>query len=249
MTRIARTALSMLATVALITPGIATAQAAGATAHSYETAKGCLTAAGVYYIFSDDASAEQSDAYARQVDFWLGEFRAADGNHEADLDAMMDADYARLQELEGGKPATEILAQFADTFNACSDKWGGQVARKIESPDPVKNFTMEESQTCLFSTIAVMLVAARDPNADLDALELSGEFWANEADKYGDLPEDELAALNARADDMIAASLDATTPEQTAAFLAPYEADFAACEAKMSAVKGAKEASQLTVEK
>ena len=237
MTRIARTALSMLATVALLTPNVAVAQASNAATHSYETAKECLTAAGVYFIFSDDVSDATSDSYAKQFDFWLGEFRANEGNHEADLDAMMDADYARLQEVEAGKPATEILTQFADTFNACSDKWGGQMARKTESPEPVKNFTLEESQTCLFSTIAFMLVAARDENADLSALEQSGEFWAVEADKYGALSAEDDAALGNRRDALIEASIAATTPEQTAPFLARYEADFAACEAKMKAIK------------
>ena len=114
------------------------------------------------------------------------------------------------------------------------------VMAKTESPvPPTTSFTMEESRECMFNTIAFLMVAARDPNADLEALKTSGQFWADEADKYGEISDEEEAQLMARVDTMLTDSLDAKGDEQTAAFLAPYQDGFAACEAKRVGATGA----------
>lgn len=246
MTRIARTALSMLASVAMLTPNVAMAQAANPAPVSYFTHDEivqCYEAAGIYFIFSDDADTERTALYTDQVSFWLDQMQPVRASYDAELDAIEDENYARLQAIAGQQSAPQYLTEFADTFNACSEKWNsakGNVVRKNESPDaPATSFTMEESKECLFNTMAFLMVAARDPNADLDALSASGEFWADETDKISDISEEEEAQLMARVDTMLADSLAATTDEQTAAFLAPYQDGFIECEAKRKTATGA----------
>lgn len=239
MTRIARTAISMLATAALLTPNVAmaqTAKPAPVSQFSHDEIMQCFEASSIYFIFSDDADEGLSDQYINQVDFWLEQMHPDRASYEAELDASEEANYARLQAVEGQQSAPQYLAEFADTFNACSEKWNGANAaavRKIDSPDaPATSITMEESRECMFNAFAFLMVAARDPKADLESLKISGKFWADEADKVGDISEEEEAAMNARVDTMLADSLAATTPEQTAAFLAPYQDGFTECEAK-----------------
>jgi hypothetical protein len=234
---IAHNTLSLLAIAALLSPDAAMAQAAD-TPFSHEEIVQCYKASALYFIFSNDEDFETQDKASEQASFWLDQMQPNMDAYRTELDAFSDETFAAVQSTDMDTVSAGYLTKWADTFNACTDKWGGQVARKIESPAPVTNFTLEESQACLLSTVAVLLVTERDGDADTTALNQSGQLWAIEADKHGPLSNDDDAACNTRADHMVEAWLAATTPEQTAAFLAPYEADFAACEAKIKTVAG-----------
>ncbi len=242
MTRIARTALSMLASAALLLPSVAQAQSAvEAPQFAHDEIAQCYKASAVYFIFAENDDYEMQDAASSQVVFWLDYMQDDMDSYDAEMTAFENETAEAVQSEDMAATSASYRAKWAETYKACGEKWtaaGGEITRVKTAPAEPSPFTLQESQTCLFSTIAFMLVAARDENADISALEASGEFWANEADSLGTLPEAEETAMFARLDTMLEEAMVLETPEQTAAFLAPYQDDFTKCEALKKAATG-----------
>lgn len=240
-----RNCVALFIAAALVTTPVAlsaeTATAPQIPMFSYDESLECLKAAGVYYIFSDTAGKSTSSDYARQVDFWMGQMRANNVTMDV-LDEVNDADYARLQDVKDGGSSADFLAEFADDFAMCTDKWKSApptIAQKIESPmPPMTSFTREEGKACMMTAIPFIMLAARNNAPEADSLAAAAKFWADEADKYGDISEEEETDMLDRVEGMFEQLALADTDAELAAFIAPYEADWAECEAKRKAVSG-----------
>ncbi len=96
------------------------------------------------------------------------------------------------------------------------------------------SFTLAESEACMYSATAYMLIAIRLGAPEEEELYQIGSFWAAQADAYGDPEPARAAEIEAKLNTM----LDQHDKMDPDAFLAPYEADFAQCEVKRKSVGG-----------
>lgn len=104
------------------------------------------------------------------------------------------------------------------------------LAAQDSAPMDAANVTTVQSTECMMATLPFMMEAAvKNPDL-LEEIGAAGEFWAMLADSKGEPDDAELAVFEAEADKMMADFEAVETDADMAAFLAPYQAKFDACE-------------------
>lgn len=97
--------------------------------------------------------------------------------------------------------------------------------------------TMEESAECMVAIVPFMMVAIVFDTADAESLMSKAEFWATQADSFGDPGDAHMAKIDAETEAMFARLETVETEADRAAFVAPYQATFDACEEKRKAMQ------------
>jgi hypothetical protein len=97
--------------------------------------------------------------------------------------------------------------------------------------------TMEEAGQCMMATLPFMMVAVVNNPEGLEELGAAGEFWASLADGMGEATDDQMAAMNAESEKMLADFEALQSEADMAGFVAPYQAAFDACEEKRKALQ------------
>jgi hypothetical protein len=96
--------------------------------------------------------------------------------------------------------------------------------------------TKQESVECMMATLPFYLAATLNGSAKED-LDAAGGFWGQSIDSFGDVSDDEMDALEAQSRAMMDGLENLESEADFAAYLAPYQATFDACEAKRKALQ------------
>lgn len=97
--------------------------------------------------------------------------------------------------------------------------------------------TIEESVQCMMVTLPFLLVATVNNPDAVEGLDNVGSFWAQTADSLGEPAEGDMDSLDAQLAEMTDGFDALETEADFAAYLAPYQAKFDACEEKRKAMQ------------